>query len=133
MKTMFEELYYRLIELLKQLKTNDNPSFNAFIGISFFQYMNILSFGGIINYFLNYNISKNNAIYFGIFLYVLLTGINYVILFRKKEKITKKYEQLPIERQSKGKLYFWLYALSTTVLFIYVLVNLVTPNSASIN
>ena len=42
---MFKELYYRLYELLKKVKTNDNPGFNAFIGISFFQCMNILTLG----------------------------------------------------------------------------------------
>jgi hypothetical protein len=124
---MFKELYYRLYELLKKVKTNDNPGFNAFIGISFFQCMNILTLGGVTNYFLNLDISKSSAVYSGIFLYVSLTAVNFFILFRKKEEITKKYEQLPIERQGKGKLYFWLYALITIVLFIYVIVNLVTP------
>lgn len=124
---MFKELYYRLYELLKKVKTNDNPGFNAFIGISFFQCMNILTLGIVANYFLNLDISKSSAIYSGIFLYVSLTAVNFFILFRKKEEITKKYEQLPIERQGKGKLYFWVYALITTVLFIYVIVNLVAP------
>ena len=124
---MFKELYYRLYELLKKVKTNDNPGFNAFIGISFFQCMNILTLGVVANYFLNLDISKSSAIYSGIFLYVSLTVVNFFILLRKKEEITKKYEQLPIERQGKGKLFFWVYALITTVLFIYVIVNLVAP------
>ncbi len=89
--------------------------------------MNILTLGVVANYFLNLDISKSSAIYSGIFLYVSLTAVNFFILFRKKEEITKKYEQLPIERQGKGKLYFWVYALITTVLFIYVIVNLVAP------
>jgi hypothetical protein len=124
---MFKELYYRLYELLNKVKTNDNPGFNAFIGISFFQCMNILTLFGIANYFLNLSVPKSSAVYSGVFLYVSISVVNFFVLFRKKEKIVKRYKQLPIERQRKGKLYFWLYALITIVLFIYVIVNLVTP------
>jgi hypothetical protein len=123
---MFRELYYWLYELLKKIKTNDNPGFNAFIGISFFQCMNVLTLGGIANYFLSLDISKSTAVYSGIFLYVSLTTVNFFILFRKKDEIIKKCEKLPAERKSKGQLYFWLYALITIGFFIYVIINLVT-------
>jgi hypothetical protein len=33
---MFEKLYYNLFKLLTKVKTNDNPGFNAYLGISFF-------------------------------------------------------------------------------------------------
>jgi hypothetical protein len=89
--------------------------------------MNILTLGIIANYFSNLNISKNNTIYFGIFLYVAVTGVNFFTLFRKKETIIKKLEKLPIEKQRKGKLYVWLYALATIVLFMYVITYLVKP------
>lgn len=124
---MVKKLYYILYELLRKVKTNDNPGFNAFIGISFFQFMNILTLCGLANYFFNIEISKSNAVYSGIFLYIILTTVNFFILFRKKDKIKKKYQQLPKERQRKGKLCFWLYALITIALFIYVIFNLVMP------
>ena len=114
---MFRELYYWLHELLKKIKTNDNPGFNAFIGISFFQCMNVLTLGGIANFFFALDISKDTAIYSGIFIYVSLTAVNFFSIFRTKEEIIRKFEKLPIERQSKGKLYLWLYMLITIALF----------------
>jgi len=124
---MFKELYYWLHELLKKIKTNDNPGFNAFIGISFFQCMNVLTLVGIANFFFVLDISKDTAIYLGIFIYVFITAVNFFSLFRTREEIIKKFERLPIERQSKGKLCLWLYMLITIGLFMYVIINLVTP------
>lgn len=124
---MFKELYYRLYELLKKVKTNDNPGFNAFIGISFFQGINILTLVRIANFFFTIDISKDTAIYSGIFIYVSLTAVNFFSLFRTRKEIIKKFEKLPIERQSKGKLYLWLYILITIGLFMYVIINLATP------
>jgi hypothetical protein len=120
---MFKELYYWLHELLNKTKTNDNPGFNAFIGISFFQCMNVLTLGGIVNYFFEIEISKDTAIYSGIFIYVFLTVINFFNLFRKREEIIKKFEKLLIEKQNKGKLYLWLYILTTLGLFMYVFIS----------
>ena len=124
---MFKELYYRLYELLNKVKTNDNPGFNAFIGISFFQGINILTLVRIANFFFALDISKDTAIYSGIFIYVSLTAVNFFSLFRTRKEIIKKFEKLPIERQSKGKLYLWLYILITIGLFMYVIINLATP------
>jgi hypothetical protein len=124
---LFKELYYWLYELLKKVKTNDNPGFNAYLGISFFECVNVLALVGIVNYFFALDIPRNIAVYFGIFIYVSLTAINFFSLFRKRNEIIKKLEKYSTERQNKGKLYFWLYALTTIVLFIYVIINLVKP------
>ena len=123
---MFNEFYYWLYGYLKQSKA-DNPKFDAFLGISLLQCMNALILFGVTNYFFTIDISKNIAVYSGIFLYVSITVINFFSLFQKKDEIVKKCEQLPQERQSKGKLYFWVYALGTIGFFIYVIINLVTP------
>jgi hypothetical protein len=124
---MFNELYYSLYEVLKKVKTNDNPGFNAYLGISSFQCFNIITLGGIANYFIKLDISKSSGVYFSIFLYVLVTAVNYFTLLRKKDKIIKKFEKLPIERQRKGKLYFWLYALITLALLMIIVIFLVKP------
>jgi hypothetical protein len=126
---MFKELYYRLHKLLKKLNINDNPEFNAFIGISFFQCINILSLWVIINYLLNLDISMHNAIYSGVFLYVSLTTVNFFVLFKKKKVIKKKYDQLSTERQNKGKLYFWIYVVLSLMIFFVSVSYFVTPKS----
>jgi len=124
---MFSELYFWLYEYLKKVKTNENPGFNAFIGISFFQGINILTIGGIVNYFFAIDIPRNTAIFSGIFIYVSITAVNFFSLFRRRNKITEKFVKVSAERQSIGKLYFWLYVLATMALAVYVLTNLVTP------
>lgn len=124
---MFKEFYYWLYELLKKIKTNDNPEFNAYLGISSFQFLNVLTLVGITNFFFALDVSEDTAIYLSIFIYVSITAVNFFSLFRKREKIIKKYEKLPVERQRKGKLYLWIYMLTTTGLSMYVIINLVTP------
>lgn len=124
---LFKELYYWLYELLKKVKTNDNPDFSAYLGISFFQCVNVLALVGILNYFIVFDIPINIAVYSGIFIYVLLTAVNFFTLFRKRNEIIKKFGKYSTSQQNKGKIYFWLYALTTVILFIYVIINLVTP------
>lgn len=123
---MFYEIYYWLYEYLKKSKTN-TPGFDAYLGVSLLQCMNVLILFGIANYFLAMDISKNLAAFAGIFLYISVTVINYISLFRRKDVIIKECEKLSKERQSRGKLHFGLYTLITIGLFIYVLLNLVTP------
>jgi len=124
---MFKELYFHLYGSLKKVKTNDNPGFNAFIGISFFQCMNILTLLRIAKYFFTLDIPKSTAVYSGIFIYVSITAVNFFSLFRKRNEIIKKFGEYSIARRNKGKLYLWLYMLATIALFMYVLINLVTP------
>jgi hypothetical protein len=123
---MFAELYYWTYSILKNIKTNDNPEFNAFLGISSFQCLNILSIFGIINYFFVFDIPKNIVIYCGIILFVSITVTNYFSIFSKRDEVKKKYEKFDIARRRKGQLFLLLYVLVTLVLFIYVLANLVT-------
>jgi len=124
---MFKELYYWLYKLSLKRRNNNDSVFDAFLGISFFQGMNILTLLGVVNYFLALDISKNNSIYLGIFIYVITTFINYFSLFRLRNAIINKYEELPRERRNKGKLFFLLYCLLTIVLFMCMIIYLVKP------
>jgi hypothetical protein len=124
---VFKKLYFGLSELLEKVRTNDNPYFNAFIGISFFQCMNVLTISAIINYFFTFNVSKNIAIYLGIIIYVIITIFNFFYLFRKRNEIEKKFEEYSIEKRRKGKLYLWTYILLTIVIFLFVIIYMTTP------
>lgn len=123
---MFREFYYWLYDYLNESKTI-SPRFDAFLGVSLLQCMNVLILFGLANYFLAIDIPKESAAFAGIFLYISVTVVNYFSLFRKKDEIIKKCEKLSTERQRKGKLHFRLYALITIGIFIYVLIYLVTP------
>ena len=124
---MFKELYYSLILTLSRSETNDNPTFNAFIGISFFQCMNILSLIGIINNFLKMDLTEKIAIFCGIFLWLIISVLNFFFLYRQREKIISHFKQFPKHIIRKSKVILFIYSISTIIIFIYVLVNLVTP------
>src|SRR5437868_14360889 len=99
---MFRELYYRLFESLKGVKTNTHPAFNAYLGISSFQCINVATLLAIINYFLKIDVSKNTSVYIGILLYIFLTVINFFYLFRKKDELGKKFDKMQMKRQNIG-------------------------------
>lgn len=126
---MFVELFYWLYEILKKDRPNDSPCIDAFLGISVLQCCNVSSLFGIVNYFLAMKISKNISVITGIVLYVLITTINFFVLYIRRYKIIKKFENSSEKRQRRGKLYFWIYALATIALYMFVIANLVTPQN----
>ncbi len=123
---MFAELYYWTYSILKKIKTNDNPEFNAFLGISSFQYLNVVSLFGVVNYFLVLNTTKKLVILASLVVLAAIAIVNYYSFFSKRDDIKKKYERFSPARRKKGQLFLLLYVLVTLVLFIYVLANLVT-------
>jgi Na+/H+ antiporter NhaD/arsenite permease-like protein len=124
---MFSELYYWLYTILKKIKTNDNPEFNAFLGISSLQYLNIASLFGVANYFLVLNITKNLVILASLIVLVVIAIVNYYNFFSERDELKKKFEKFSPARRRKGQLFLLLYVFVTLILFIYVLANLVTP------
>ncbi|MDP4188422.1 MAG: hypothetical protein Q8905_10260 [Bacteroidota bacterium] len=120
---MFAELFYWFYEILKKDRPNDSPCFDAFLGISVLQCFNVGSLLGVVNYFLAIKISKNVSVIIGVVLYVLITTINFFVLYRRKYEIIKKFENSSDKRQKRGKLYFWIYALTTMAFCIFVLAN----------
>jgi hypothetical protein len=124
---MFREFYCWLCDLLDRIKINDNQEFNAYIGISFFQCVNILTIAVFVNYLFNFCLNRNTIIYSGIFIYVSIALVNYFYLFNKKDEIIMRFEKLPIKRKFRGRLYFWLYIIATIALFVYAIENFVVP------
>jgi len=123
---MFTELYYWTYSILKKIKTNDNPEFNAFLGISSFQYLNVASLFGVANYFLVLNTTKNLVILVSILVLAAIAIVNYYSFFSKRDTIKKKFEKFSPSRRMKGQIFLLLYVLTTLILFIYVLANLIT-------
>jgi ABC-type nickel/cobalt efflux system permease component RcnA len=110
---MFKELYYWMYSYVKTIKSNDTPATSSYFLISLLQGFNILTFAVIIIYLLKINTSsvKNTTTYLGISLGIVLYIINYFLLYAQRKSIIEKYEAIPPERKTKGKIYFWLYVL----------------------
>jgi hypothetical protein len=124
---MFKELYYWMSSRLAKIKSNDDPPFNAYFVICFLQSFNIGTLFIIVNYFAKIRFAKNAYIYVGLSLAFVLFVINYNMLYKKREDIFKKYENLSSKRKAKGLFYFWLYVLVSTIIFFVAAANLVTP------
>jgi hypothetical protein len=122
---MFNEIYFWTYNYLRKIKTNDTPAFNSYLLICIFQGANVGTIWVIINYFLKVDIDKNTAVALGIVLTVLLSIINYFLLYANREDIFTKYNNLQTKRRLKGQIYFWIYVLMSFTLFYVSVANLV--------
>jgi hypothetical protein len=126
---MFKEVYYWIYRDFKTIKTNTQPFFNAYIVLSLVVCTNILSLVAIANYYTSYKYEppKEGAIFFALGLYVIVTLVNYFILFNNKNKIVEEYDRYDLKRQRKGKWLSWLYIILSFAVFFYVLTHYVNP------
>ena len=126
MDKIYKSIYFHFIRT--STRNNSNPAFDAFLLISVLGCMNILSFWGIINYYLEIKVSKNIGIISGISLYIFMTVVNFLLLYRNRKKIIDNYAQFDLKDLKKGKLYSMIYLLTSIAIFICVLFNLVNLN-----
>lgn len=103
------------------------PAFNAYILICLLQIFNIGTIATVINYFLKIDMKRDIAIYTGLGLAFIMVITNRFLLYNKREFIFKRYENIPIERRTKGQIYFWLYVVLSFVIFFVAIANLITP------
>jgi len=125
-KIMLQEMYYWMIYYLSKVKTNDMPKFNAYLLICVFLFANMGSIFVITCYLLHLDMSMviTNYKFAGLILAAIVMIPNYFYLFVKKDEICVKYKQSSLQRQQKGKIYFWIYALASIPLYFYLVVNL---------
>jgi small-conductance mechanosensitive channel len=122
---MFKELYYWMYKAIKKNKFNKDPELNAFFLFSSFEIMNIVTFLGIINYFLDLFITRDTVVIFGFIFSVSIMVINFIFLYRKRSEIIKRMETYTSKRKLIGKLLFVIYILATLFLMFYVMHNFV--------
>ena len=123
---MFKEFCYYLYEIHTGKESDKNKFFSALIGISFLQEMNILSIWGTINYLFDLVVPIDSIVFVGISLWIFITGINYFIIFKKRNYIMKRVNEFSIKREKVGKMFFLFYIIVTLFYIYYVIQNL-TP------
>jgi hypothetical protein len=123
---MFRVIYYSLFKFLSKTRPKETPAFDAYLILSLFQCMNVLSIFGVINYFIRMDIAKNAAVIMGITLYLLTTIINFFALFRKRHFIFSQFDKFSLSKIKTGKYKLLTYLLVSTAIFLYVLFNLVS-------
>lgn len=113
-----EYIYFRIYQLLSNIKTNDTPALNSMLLLVILQAFNIFSIAIIFNSMHFYTLSKNQAYLFAITFYILLLIPNYLFLYRKLKKIISKYENEPKSvRLGRSIMVFSYIILSFVILF----------------
>lgn len=118
---MLERLYYDFYQILKTQRKNDQSYFNAYIGLSFLIYLNIVSVFIIINYFVKWKASKDVSVISSIIVFGLVLLFNVFKLWNKKKQITLKYD-LPTANQKNYRWPIWLFIV-VSFLFFYCVVE----------
>lgn len=120
---MFKEFCYYLYEIHTGKESDNAKFFSALIGISFLHGMNFLSIWGIINYIFKLVIPKDSIVSLGIVLWISITLINYIFIYKKRIEITEKVKKFSSKREKIGKTFFVLYIVATFVVLFFVIEN----------
>ena len=125
---MFKEFCYYLYEIHTG-RESDNAKFSsAIVGITFLQEMNIISLWGIINYIFKLVIPKDSIIFMGISIWLIITILDYVLIYRKRVEIAQKVENFSFKRKRIGEVLFVLYIIATLFTIYFVIYNLAPVN-----
>lgn len=115
---MYKELFYWMYTYLKKVKTNDTPAFTSICFIGLLQGFNLMTIGIIVfrRFLHDVGIDLELGKYLVIGGASILLFVNFLFLYRKREIICKKYENLSSSRKRKGLVWFWIYSLGSPVL-----------------
>jgi len=115
-------LYYKLWQTFKRIPTNDMPATNAMIFISMCHFVNIFIIHLILslNLFVSMKFNSNNEIYtFVGIIYSSLTLLDYLFLYRNREKIYEKYKDESKKQKLIGNILLILYIVGSFALVFY--------------
>ena len=101
---MLQIFYYWLYKLILNIKTNDQPFSNAYLGISFFLCLNVMTVFAILNFYFSFSYSKNEVVYSGIFMYLFITTLNFFLLFKKRKEIVSRLNVASLKNKRNGKI-----------------------------
>ena len=115
-------LYYKLWQCFKRIPTNDMPATNAMIFLCMCQSANffvihiILATYSIVPF--NFN-SKTEIYGFSILIFSILTLLNYLFLYKKRDKIYDKYKDESKKQKLIGNILLILYIVGSFALVFY--------------
>jgi Ca2+/Na+ antiporter len=115
-------LYYKLFRIFTRIKTNDMPATNAMIFLSICHFANIF----VIHIFLSLNSfvsmkfnSKTEIFSFTLPLCILVYVLNYLFLYKKRDKIFEKYKNERSINKILGNVLLILYIVGSFALVFY--------------
>jgi hypothetical protein len=117
---MFEKIYFFCCQLLKKYQTYDDYAENAFFLISLYQLINVLTIILISQYCFHIVFDKEHSIYLGIAVTLILVFVNRYYLYRRREIIFRKYNQLVSSSKNFWIVISWVYFIVTPSLFLFL-------------
>ncbi len=118
-----EKLCYFLYVILKNPKSNDQSFYNAYLGFSFLQYLNLASVFILINHFTLYRADKKTAFFLSLSFFGVILIFNFYKLLKKKDFIISVNESLPKNKKKIGMLLTWVFIVFSFVFFYLVMNN----------
>ena len=115
-------LYYKLWQLFTKVKTNDMPATNSIFFLSMCHIANILVIHLLLDKLSITKIdleSKSEVYYFTIPLGILVMILNYIYLYKSREKIYEKYKGENERQKIIGNILIVLYIIVSFTLVFY--------------
>lgn len=125
---MFKEFCYYLYEIHTGKESENAKFLSAIIGITFLQEMNFISLWGIVNYIFKFVIPQDSIAFLGISLWLIITTLDYFLIYKKRVEITQKVENFSNNRRRTGEFLFVFYIIATMGLIFFVINNLAPKN-----
>lgn len=117
-------LYYKLWQTFKKIPTNDMPATNAMIFLCMCHAANIITIHIILATYsiVTLDFNSNAEIYiFSILIYSALTLLDYLFLYRNRDRIYEKYKDERKMQKLIGNILLILYILGSFALVFYFL------------
>jgi len=111
------DVYYWMYRGLKRIRRDDDPKFDALLGIVFFQGLNIIVIGRVVFKLFPFNVTKELVILSGILLSICLFAIDYLLFYKKRESILKNVPGYSKRRLRTGKILFIIYVILSASAF----------------
>jgi len=115
-------LYYKLWQTFKKIPTNDMPATNAMIFLCMCHAANFITIHLILATYsiipLNFN-SKIEIYSFSILLFSVITLLDYLFLYRNREKLYEKYKDESKRQKLTGNILLILYIVVSFALVFY--------------
>lgn len=107
---MIKEAYYWMYKGLQKIRKDENPAVDAFLGIVFFQNLNLIVLGRILFCIFHFRIAKDLVLMWTILGAIIIISLNYFITYHRRKDIFQIVEQYSKDRRRKGK--FFLFYIS---------------------
>ncbi|MFD1631672.1 hypothetical protein [Pseudopedobacter beijingensis] len=117
---MMDEFYYWMYRGLRKIRKEEDPAFDAFLGVFFFTLVNITVIGRVIYNITEFNLTKEESKIVGVIFAAIVLTLGYFRLYKRRVEIFNKINQFSDNRRRKGKRVFIAYIIISGILFYMV-------------